>query len=146
MSSNRRLRSATAPGSNSIVVIAAVDPTTKMVARPAASFASTTAAATVSVMSCASPWPRVVISRLAVTTTPSFYFCASQPPEEDRPQHDQRGDRDELSAEHDAVDVDRRPPPDVSVSDDEHSGRTGGESEPCAALGAAAAAAAAAVD
>src|SRR5437763_5448929 len=57
-----------APGSNSIVVTAAVEPTTKTVAMPARQFDSATAAATRSVMSCASPCPFVATSRRWVAT------------------------------------------------------------------------------
>src|SRR5438045_1660255 len=57
-----------APGSNSIVVTAAVEPTTKTVAMPARQFDSATAAATRFVMSFASPCPFVATSRRWVAT------------------------------------------------------------------------------
>ena len=55
----QRVEVGTAPGSNSMVVTAAVDPTTKTVAMPAAEGGGSTAAATAPVMSWASPCPRV---------------------------------------------------------------------------------------
>jgi hypothetical protein len=55
------LKSAIAPASNSIVVIAAVDPITKTTATPDAILEAATAFATIFVTSCASPCPLVAI-------------------------------------------------------------------------------------